>query len=56
MACQNVITLNFGGLVEAISNVTKVVNPALGLLAPFLASLPFIGSFAFGLLVGFKMG
>ncbi len=56
LAYQNVISLNFGGLVEAMSNLIKIANPTLGLLAPFLASLPFIGSLAVGLAVGFKMG
>lgn len=56
LAYQNVISLNFRGLVEAISNLTKVVNPTFSLLAPFLASLPFVGSLAVGLVVGLKMG
>ena len=56
LAYQNMISLNFRVLVEAIANLTKVVNPTFGLLAPFLASLAFVGSLAVGLLFGLKMG
>jgi uncharacterized membrane protein (Fun14 family) len=56
LAYTNVIRVDYEGLAKAVSNFVKAVNPALGLLTPFLSNLPFIGSLAIGLIVGFKMG
>jgi len=50
----NVIGIDYGGLVEIVSNFVNTINPALGLLTPLLAHLPFVGSLIIGLLVGFK--
>lgn len=50
----NVIGVDYGGLVEAISNFINQINPALGLLTPLLANLPFVGSLIIGLVIGFK--
>ena len=54
LAFTNVIDIDYGGLVEMVSKFISTVNPALGLLTPLLAHLPFVGSLIFGLIVGFK--
>ena len=50
----NVIGIDYGGLVEMVSDFVNALNPALGLLTPLLAHLPFVGSLIIGLLIGFK--
>jgi len=55
LAYKNVIGVDFGGLAEGVSEFINAVSPAMGLFAPLLANLPFVGSLIFGLVVGFKM-
>jgi uncharacterized membrane protein (Fun14 family) len=50
----NVIGIDYGGLVEMVSNFIKAINPALGLLTPLLVHLPFVGSLIIGFIIGFK--
>jgi uncharacterized membrane protein (Fun14 family) len=50
----NVIGIDYGGLVEMVSKFIGTINPALGLLAPLLIHLPFVGSLIIGLIIGFK--
>ncbi|MBE0512253.1 hypothetical protein IBX38_04300 [Candidatus Bathyarchaeota archaeon] len=50
----NVIGIDYGGLVEMVSNFVNAINPALGLFAPLLTNLPFVGSLIVGLIIGFK--
>jgi len=54
LAYANVIGINYGGLVETVSKLVNAVNPALGLLTPLLAHLPFVGSLIIGIIIGFK--
>jgi uncharacterized membrane protein (Fun14 family) len=53
LAYLNVINVNYGTLSDAATNFMNAVNPALSMLAPLLANLPFIASFVLGLLIGF---
>lgn len=55
LAYANVIGVDFGGLAEGVSEFINAVSPTLGLFAPLLAHLPFVGSLILGLVVGFKM-
>jgi len=56
LAYTNVIGVDFGGLADGVSKFINAVNPALGLLAPLLTNLVFIGSLIVGLIAGYKMG
>lgn len=52
LAYANVINMNFNELTK----ITGVAEPALGLLAPLMSALPFLGSFFVGLVFGLKKG
>ena len=54
LAYTNVIGIDYSGLVEMTSNFINSINPALGLLTPLMAHLPFVGSLIIGLIIGFK--
>jgi uncharacterized membrane protein (Fun14 family) len=54
LAYTNVINVDYSGLSEAASSIINAINPALSLLTPLLAHVPFIASLVFGLIVGFK--
>ena len=54
LAYANVINVDYSGLSEAASSVVSAVNPALDLLTPLLAHIPFIASLIFGLFLGFR--
>ena len=54
LAYANVIDIHFSGLVEIVSKFINAINPALGLLSPLMAHLPFVGSLIIGLIIGFK--
>lgn len=56
LAYTNVIGVDYGGLADAVSKFINAVNPALGLLAPLLSNLFFIGSLIIGLVAGYKKG
>ena len=52
----NVIGIDYGELVKAVSSFFETVNPVLGSLAPILLHLPLIGSLIIGLIAGYKIG
>ncbi len=54
LAYTNVIGIDYGGLVGMVSTFINAINPALGLLIPIMAHLPFVGSLIIGLIIGFK--
>ena len=54
LASANVINVDYSGLSEATTNVLEAINPALCLVAPLLAHVPFIVSLVFGFILGFK--
>ena len=54
LASANVINVDYSGLSETTTNVLNAINPALSLITPLLAHVPFIVSLVFGLVLGFK--
>jgi len=54
LAYTNVINVDYGGLSEIVSSFVNAVNPALNLLTPLFAHIPFIVSLIFGLFLGFR--
>ena len=56
LAYTNVIGVDYGGLADGVSKFINAVNPALGLLAPLLTNLFFIGSLIVGIIAGYKKG
>jgi len=56
LAYAGVIGVNYSGFAEAVLKFINAINPALGLFAPLLANLPFIGSLIIGIIAGYKMG
>jgi len=56
LAYTNVINVDYGGLSELASNFVNAVNPALNMLTPLLAHIPFIVSLIIGLFIGFRRG
>jgi uncharacterized membrane protein (Fun14 family) len=53
LAYTNVINVDYGGLAEMASNFVSAINPALDVLTPLLAHIPFIVSLIVGLFLGF---
>jgi uncharacterized membrane protein (Fun14 family) len=54
LASTNIINVDYSGLAETTTNVLTAINPALSLITPLLAHVPFIVSLVFGLFLGFK--
>jgi uncharacterized membrane protein (Fun14 family) len=54
LAYTNVINVDYGGLSEIASNFVNAINPALNMLTPLLAHIPFIASLIFGFFVGLR--
>jgi uncharacterized membrane protein (Fun14 family) len=54
LAYTNVINVDYGGLSEIASNFVNAINPALDMLTPLLAHIPFIASLIFGFFVGLR--
>jgi len=54
LAYANVINVDYSGLSETATTMVNAINPALSMLAPLLAHVPFIASLVFGLILGFK--
>jgi len=54
LAYTNVINVDYGGLAEIVSSFVNAVNPALNLLTPLLAHIPFIVSLVLGIFLGFR--
>lgn len=56
LAYAGIIEVHFDKLAEAIAGLLGMAGQATGLLVTIISFLPFAGSFAAGLLVGWKMG
>jgi len=56
LAYTNVINVDYNGLSGMASRFVETVNPALNLITPLLAHIPFIASLIFGLFIGFRRG
>ena len=54
LAYANVIDVDYSGLSESASSIVNAINPALNLLTPLFAHIPFLVSLIFGLFLGFK--
>ena len=54
LAYANVINVDYGGLSEATSGILSAINPALDMLTPLFAHIPFIASLIVGLFLGFR--
>ena len=54
LAYTNVINVDYVGLSEIASNFVIAINPALDMLTPLLAHIPFIASLIFGFFVGLR--
>jgi len=54
LAYSNVINVDYSGLSETASSLVNAINPALNLLTPLFAHIPFIASLIFGLFLGFR--
>jgi len=54
LAYTDVINVDYSGLSETASSLVNAVNPALNLLTPLFAHIPFIVSLVFGLFLGFR--
>ena len=54
LAYINVLDVNYDGLSELVSSFVNAINPALNMLTPLLAHVPFIASFIIGLIIGLR--
>jgi len=54
LAYIDVIHVDYSGLSETASSLVNAINPALNLLTPLFAHIPFIASLIFGLFLGFR--
>jgi len=54
LAYTDVINVDYSGLSETASSLVNAVNPALNLLTPLFAHIPFIVSLVFGIFLGFR--
>lgn len=54
LASANIIDVDYSGLAETTTSFLNAINPALSLITPLLAHVPFIASFVFGFIMGFK--
>ena len=54
LAYTNVINVDYSGLIDMSSAIAETVNPALNLITPLLANIPFVISLFFGLLIGVR--
>jgi uncharacterized membrane protein (Fun14 family) len=54
LAYTNVINVDYDGLSEIASSLVNAINPALDLITPLLAHIPFIASLIFGLFIGLR--
>ena len=54
LAYTNVIDVDYGGLSELASSFVNAINPALNLLTPLLAHIPFMVSFIIGIILGLR--
>jgi uncharacterized membrane protein (Fun14 family) len=54
LAYTNVINVDYSVLIDMSSAIAETVNPALHLITPLLANIPFAISLFFGLLIGVR--
>jgi uncharacterized membrane protein (Fun14 family) len=54
LAYANIIDVDYDGLSESASSIVNAINPALDMLTPLFAHIPFIASLIFGLFLGFR--
>lgn len=54
LAYTNIIDIDYNSLSDAMANFVNTINPALEVIAPLLASLPFIASLVVGFVIGFR--
>ena len=56
LGASDIISINFGALWEAIGSLLGGAGQAAGWLVGLSAIIPFVGSFAVGFFLGFKLG
>ena len=56
LGASDIISINFGALWEAIGSLLGGAGQAAGWLVGLIAIIPFVGSFAVGFFLGFKLG
>jgi uncharacterized membrane protein (Fun14 family) len=56
LGASDIISINFGALWDAVGGWLGGAGQALGWLVGFIAIIPFVGSFAVGFFLGFKLG
>jgi len=56
LASVAIIDVEYSGLSDMNSKFVETVNPALNLVTPILAYIPFIVSLSFGLAIGIRKG
>jgi len=54
LASANIVNVDYSRLTETTTKMLNAINPALSLITPLLAHVPFIVSLVFGLFLGFK--
>jgi uncharacterized membrane protein (Fun14 family) len=54
LAYANVINVDYSGLSESTSSIVDAISPALDVLTPLFAHIPFIVSLICGLFLGFR--
>jgi uncharacterized membrane protein (Fun14 family) len=56
LGASNIISINFGALWSAVAGWLGGASGAASWLVGFISIIPFIGSFAVGFFLGFKLG
>jgi len=56
LGASNIITINFGALWNAVGDWLGGASQAASWLVGLISIIPFVGSFAVGFFLGFKMG
>jgi len=56
LSTQEIISINYGGLWNAVKGLVGSAEEAFFWLVGFLSVLPFLGSFIVGFIIGFKIG
>jgi uncharacterized membrane protein (Fun14 family) len=56
LGINNVISINYDALWTAIANALGIAGQAASWIAGVISLLPFVGSLAFGFILGFKVG
>ncbi len=56
LGTQNIISINYTALFDALQKSILLVNPAINWVIGLVSLLPFAGSFVAGFFIGFKLG